>query len=61
MFITKQVRSVVELLVPAWHSGITVKQSDQNERIQKDAVSIILGRNKVIYLSLLELHGLKTP
>ena len=57
---TKEVRSVVELAVPAWHSGITVKQSDQIERIQKVAVSIIFGRNKMSYLTSLKLLGLDT-
>ena len=38
----KEVRSVVELAVPAWHSGLTLAQAADIERVQKVAVSIIL-------------------
>ena len=38
----KEIRSVLELAVPAWHSGLTVKQSADIERVQKVAVNIIL-------------------
>ena len=40
---TKEIRSVLELAVPAWHSGLTVKQSEDIERVQRVAVSIILS------------------
>ena len=40
---TKEIRSILELAVPAWHSGLTKKQSDDIERIQKVAVKIILS------------------
>ena len=39
----KEIRSVLELAVPAWHSGLTKKQSADIERVQKVAFSIILG------------------
>ena len=39
----KEVRSVLELAVPAWHSGLTVRQSADIERVQKVAVYIILS------------------
>ena len=39
----KEIRSILELAVPAWHSGITIKQSDDIERVQKTAVNIILS------------------
>ena len=39
----KEIRSVLELAVPAWHSGLTVAQSEDIERVQKVAVSIILS------------------
>jgi hypothetical protein len=42
-FYAKEIRSVVELAVPAWHSGLTVKQSKDIERVQRVAVSIILS------------------
>ena len=43
---TKEIRSVLELAVPAWHSGLTKKQSSTIERVQKVAVSIILSDHK---------------
>ena len=39
----KEIRSVLELAVPAWHSGLTRKESAEIERIQKVAVNIILS------------------
>ena len=39
----KEIRSVMELAVPAWHSGLTVKQSADIERVQRVAVHIILS------------------
>ena len=39
----KEIRSVLELAVPAWHSGLTRKQSLDIERVQKVAVKIILS------------------
>ena len=39
----KEVRSVVELAVPAWHSGLTLKQVANIERVQWVAVYIILS------------------
>ena len=34
----KEIRSLLELAVPAWHSGLTKKQSGDIERVQKVAV-----------------------
>ena len=39
----KEVRSVLELAVPAWHSGLTLAQSADIERIQRIALNIILS------------------
>ena len=39
----KEIRSLLELAVPAWHSGLTVKQSGDIERVQKVALYIILS------------------
>ena len=39
----KEIRSVLELAVPAWHSGLTVKQTADIERVQRVAVYIILS------------------
>ena len=32
----KEIRSVLELAVPAWHSGLTLKQSADIERVQRE-------------------------
>ena len=40
----KEIRSVMEIAVPAWHSGLTDSQSNEIERIQKIAMAIILGK-----------------
>ena len=39
----KEIRSVLELVVPAWHSGLTLKQCEDIEWVQKIAFKIILG------------------
>ena len=39
----KQVRSLLEFGVPAWHGGITISEQIDIERIQKSASHIILG------------------
>ena len=39
----RQIRSVLELAVPAWQPGLTKQDSNQIERIQKTAFYIILG------------------
>jgi hypothetical protein len=39
----KEIRSVLELAVPAWHSGLTVRQSADIERVQRVALYIILS------------------
>ena len=38
----KEIRSVLELAVPAWHCSLTQKQSADIERVQKVAVSSLL-------------------
>ena len=48
----KEIRSLLELAVPAWHSGLTKKQSADIERVQKVAVNVILSdHNGKCYLS----------
>ena len=42
---TKEIRSILELAVPVWHSGLTKQQSINIERIQKISFRIILGEN----------------
>ena len=39
----KEIRSILELAVPAWHSGLTVKQGADIERVQRVALHIILS------------------
>ena len=39
----KEVRVHLELAVPVWHSGLTMKQSADIERVQRVAISIVLG------------------
>ena len=46
---TKEVRSLLELGVPVWHSGLTKQQSAQIERIQKAALHIILEESYTTY------------
>ena len=45
----KEIRSILELAVPVWHSGLTLKLSRDIERIQKVALSIILGDSYINY------------
>ena len=45
----KQVRCVLELAAPVWNSGIKGAESQQLERVQKTAFSIILGRRYTSY------------
>ena len=55
----KEVRSLLELAVPVWNSNITLEQSVQIERLQKSALSVILGHKYESYEKALELTGLK--
>ena len=45
----KEIRSILELAAPVWHSGLTVKQSRDIERVQKIALFIMLGDNFINY------------
>ena len=45
----KEIRSILELAVPVWHSGLTVKQERDIERVQKTALRIILGDSFLNY------------
>ena len=38
----KEIRSVLELAVPAWHSGLTLRQAANIERVQRVTVYIII-------------------
>ena len=38
-----EIRAVLELAVPAWHSGLTLRQSADIERVQRVAFYVILS------------------
>ena len=57
---TSFIRPTLEYCVPAWHSGITVRQSDDIEMIQKRALRIILSDQYVNYSNALEKSELAT-
>ena len=57
---TKQIRSIVELAVPAWHGAITIAEQIDLERIQKCAAHIILGEDYDSYRKALLRLDLKT-
>ena len=50
----KQVRSVLELAVPAWHPGLTQSDSHDIERVQRAATNIILGPDYKSYQTALK-------
>ena len=54
----KQIRSVLELAVPAWHSGINQIEKIDIERIQKSAAHIILGEEYESYRQAIKTLGL---
>ena len=56
----KQVRSVLELAVPAWHSGPAQSDSSDIERVQRAALQIILGPTYSSYRSALQVLELET-
>ena len=57
---TKEIRSVLEVSVPAWHIGLTNQQTYDIERVQKVAVAIILGNSGLNYYKKLRILGLET-
>ena len=56
----KQIRSVLELAVPAWHSGINHTEKIDIERIQKSAAHIILGEEYESYRQAIKTLGLNS-
>ena len=61
----KEVRSILELAVPDWHSGLTLKQAADIERVQRVAVAIVLsdfktGRCDIPYSMALETLGIES-
>ena len=57
---SKEVRSMLELAVPAWHSGLTRQQSTDIERIQKISFKLILGDNYENYQQACKILSTKT-
>ena len=55
---TKQVRSVLELAVPAWNGALTQSSKQDIERVQKTALHIMLGESYGCYRDALEAVGL---
>ena len=56
----KQVRSVLELAVPAWHSGLTLGETADIDRVHRAALQIILGSGFINYRAALKHFGLET-
>ena len=54
------IRSLTEYCATAFHSSLTVEQSQDLERIQKTCLKVILGDNYVNYSAALEMTGLET-
>jgi hypothetical protein len=46
---TKEIRSLLEMAVPVWHSGLTNQQIDDIESVQKVAMRIILQEKYINY------------
>ena len=56
----KEVRSMLELAVPVWQSGLTKLQSGQIERIPKVAFEIMLGEHYTSYDCACSIFRVKT-
>ena len=56
---TMQIRSVLEFGAVVWHSMLTDQNSRAIERVQKSALSVILGPNYLCYENALSQTGLK--
>ena len=56
----KQVRSVLELAVPVWHSSLTIADKLSIERVQKAALHVIFGHDYNSYSFACETANLLT-
>ena len=54
----KEIRSLLELAVPVWNSGVTQEQSIKIERVQKASLAAILGPKYTSYEESLKLTKL---
>jgi hypothetical protein len=57
---TKQVRSLLELAVPAWNGALKQNDNQAIERVQKTALHIMLGESYVSYRNALGVVGLQS-
>ena len=57
---TKEVRSILELALPVWHSGLTRVQTKDIERIQRISFRLILGPAYENYKQACEYLGTQT-
>ena len=55
----KEVRSLVEMAVPVWNSGLTLDQIRKIERVQKSSLSAIFGPKYTSYEDALKLANLE--
>ena len=55
----KEVRVHLELAVPVWHSGLTIKLTADIERVQRVAVGIIVDLPQFHYMQTCSMLGLK--
>ena len=55
-----QVRCVLEMAVPAWHSSISQLEKRNIERVQKSAFHIILGHDYISYRNALKVLNLES-
>ena len=56
----KQVRSILELAVPAWHGALTQENRMDIERVQKAALHIVLGNDYTSYKNALKTLNLSS-
>ena len=56
----KQIRSILELAVPVWHSSLTLINKMDIERVQKATLHVILGEDYTSYSAACELTNLVT-
>ena len=56
----KMIRSILELAVPTWHPGLKIENANKIERVQKCALSIILGREYIGYKGALKTLKMET-
>ena len=57
---TKEIRSILEMAVPVWHSGLTNQQTADIESVQKVAMRIILQNKYITYESACQTFSAQT-